>query len=142
MPQRVPLDSLRTELLGIGGRTNNVIFPVYSDPIATGNNYNFVVTINGLKDNSYTLWNDNANNGTVNQRPIGRGIQFKRGDNVTVEMQVVDNSVYEYYYTLSELSGNGPGGGTTPTNPPNNITGGALGVFSAHASEIQSIIIP
>ncbi|MBP9187068.1 MAG: DUF4249 domain-containing protein [Bacteroidia bacterium] len=143
MPQKVILDNIGISVLQFGGQNNNVLFPEYTDPIKKGNNYNFVVTINGVKNKTYLLWNDNTNNGLPNQRPIGGpGIDIKTGDNVIVEMQCIDSNVYDYYFTLSQMAGNGPGGGTTPTNPPNNITGGALGLFSAHTTESKDVIVP
>jgi len=38
---------------------------------------------------------------------------------------------------LALMSDSGPGGGTTPNNPPNNLSNGALGLFSAHTAELK-----
>jgi hypothetical protein len=56
-------------------------------------------------------------------------------------MQCITRDTYLYYYTLNQQSGAGPGGGTTPSNPPSNIQGGALGIFSAHTKQLRVIAI-
>jgi hypothetical protein len=143
MPQKVELTGIKLSVLKFGGQERNVLFPQYTDPLDFGNNYNFVLTVNGSKKDIYVLWNDNTNNGLTNERPVGGpDVELESGDEVLLEMQGVDNMVYNYFFTLSQLAGGGPGGGTTPTNPPTNISGGALGIFSAHISHSKSIKIP
>jgi hypothetical protein len=56
-------------------------------------------------------------------------------------MQCISQSAHLYFYTLNQQSGAGPGGGTAPSNPPNNINGGALGLFSAHSSQTKVVKI-
>jgi hypothetical protein len=62
-------------------------------------------------------------------------------DFVSVEMQCISSPTYLYYYSLRQISGAGAGGGTTPSNPPSNIMGGALGLFSAHTVQRKKIQI-
>ena len=56
-------------------------------------------------------------------------MKIEEGNIVQVEMQCIDANSYIYYFTLAQVQGNGPGGGTTPGNAPNGITGGALGLI-------------
>ena len=145
MPYKVNLDSLRINSFPINGTFQYSIIPVYTDPIELGNCYRFIQKINDTLDNNYNIFNDNLNNGKVNQRPIANGnkdIKIKFLDLISVEMQCISSSANLYYYTLSQQSGAGPGGGTAPTNPPNNISGGALGLFSAYTTQTKSIRIP
>jgi hypothetical protein len=141
MPQPVFLDSLRFSVFaGPGGGSDNLTTtPIFTDPAVLGNNYRFLLKVNGESEPSYTLYNDNINNGQPNVRPIGGPNLEKEillGDTVEVEMRCLDVNVYNYFYTLSAISGAGPGGGTTPTNPPSNITGeNVLGFFSANTSQ-------
>jgi hypothetical protein len=72
---------------------------------------------------------------------ISRDFDVKKGDVITVEMQCLDKGSYEYFYSLFSIGNNGPGGGATPTNPVSNISGGALGYFSAFTSQKQTIEI-
>ena len=128
----------------INGETRYSIIPVYQDPIALGNSYRFIQKINDTIDNNYNIFNDNLNNGKINQRPLNNrneDLAVKLNDSVAVEMQCISPSTYVYFYTLTQQSGAGPGGGTVPSNPPNNITGGALGLFSAHTTQTKAIKI-
>ncbi len=138
MPDKVKLDSLKFNPLALPGANNTfAAVPVYTDPSVEGNCYRFIQSVNGAIDNSYIVGNDNIGNGNVNQRPlISQNISIERGDEVSITMQCIDANVYTYYFTLSQVAGAGPGGGTTPANPPSNLIGSkALGYFSAHTSE-------
>jgi hypothetical protein len=143
MPNPVALTALKPLQIDFGGQKRTVIVPIYVDPTGLGNNYNFNVFKNGKLQKSYLLWNDNVSNGLQNQRPLGGpGIELNSGDTVTVEMQCVDKRVYDYFYALQQLQGNGPGGGTTPSDPANNISNGGLGIFSAYANQTLTSVIP
>jgi hypothetical protein len=144
MPYKVNLDSLRINTFPVNGEYRFSIIPVYTDPIELGNSYRLIQKINDTLDNNYNIFTDNLNNGKINQRPINGGnedISIKLLDIVSVEMQCISPAAQVYYYTLSQVGGAGPGGGTAPTNPPNNITGGALGIFSAHTTQTKVIRI-
>lgn len=145
MPNKVNLDSLRINIFPINGKNQYSIIPVFTDPVELGNGYRFIQKINDTLDKNYNIFNDNLNNGRVNQRPLNNGnkdLMIKVLDFVSVEMQCISPSTQLYYYTLSQQSGAGPGGGTAPTNPPNNIVGGALGLFSTHTTQTKVIFIP
>jgi hypothetical protein len=117
---------------------------MYTDPMTLGNNYRFFQVINDTLDRTYYLFNDNLNNGKENQRPLNSSedsLKVKLNDFVSVEMQCISNPTYLYYNSLRQISGAGPGGGTTPANPPSNIVGGALGIFSAHTVQRKQIQI-
>jgi hypothetical protein len=144
MPQKVNLDSLRINTFPINGEIRYSVIPVYSDPIFLGNSYRFIQKINDSLDQTFHVFNDNLNNGKVNQRPLRGGddlLKIKPKDKVLVEMQCISNTSYLYYYSLNLQSGAGPGGGTAPSNPPSNVVGGALGIFSAHTVQQKSITI-
>ncbi len=144
MPQKVNFDSLRVNTFPFNGEIRYSVIPVYADPIALGNSYRFIQKINDTLDPTFHVFNDNLNNGKVNQRPLRSGddnLKIKPRDNVFVEMQCISNTSYGYYYSLNLQSGAGPGGGTAPSNPPSNIEGGALGIFSAHTVQRKTIRI-
>jgi hypothetical protein len=135
MPPVVDLDSIRfTPFSNPLDDDTYATVPVFTDPATRGNNYRFILTVNNEVDGAYIVFNDNVNNGLVNERPVfSSDLEITLGDVVTVEMRCLDYASYLYFYALSQISGDGPGGGTTPANPPNNITGDeALGIFSAY----------
>ena len=144
MPQKVVLDSLRINPFTLNSEVRYSVIPVYTDPITLGNSYRFIQKINDTLDQTFHVFNDNLNNGKENQRPLRGGsdsLEVKLKDIVAVEMQCITRPTYLYYYTLFQQSGAGPGGGTTPANPPSNIIGGALGIFSAHTVQRKQIQI-
>jgi hypothetical protein len=55
-------------------------------------------------------------------------------------MRCIDKNVFEYF---KQLSGLDPTNGqpTAPTNPVSNISGGALGYFSAHTTQKKKAIV-
>jgi hypothetical protein len=144
MPNKVSLDSLTINNLTFFSETQYSVIPMYTDPMTLGNNYRFIQVINDTLDRTYYIFNDNLNNGKENQRPLNSSedsLKVKLNDFVSVEMQCISSPTYLYYYSLRQISGAGPGGGTTPTNPPSNIVGGALGLFSAHTVQRKQIQI-
>lgn len=145
MPQRVPFDSIRVETHKVTGETEYSFIPVYPDPVTKGNNYRFVLWLNNKLINQHFIQNDEVRNGVPNAVRLevnDDDIDFKPGDSITLQMQCIDKNVALYYKTLSLIADSGPGGGTTPNNPPNNISNGALGLFSAHTVELRRVSIP
>lgn len=137
MPQKIKLDDLIFNLSSNPtGKESYVTIPIFTDPAKLGDCYRFLQSTPDKKDKSIIVANDNINNGLVNRRPIfSLDFDLIKGDIVTIEMRCIDVNTYNYFYTLSQISGNGPGGGTTPSNPPNNITGNdALGYFTAYTT--------
>jgi hypothetical protein len=137
MPKAVLFTGVKANLStfappGATAADNYTIFPQFIDPAELGNSYRFIQTRNGELDKSILVSNDNVGNGQPNARPIfSQNFEIKLGDEVTIEMRCIDKPVYDYFFSLNSIQGNGPGGGTTPTNPVSNFTGGALGYFSA-----------
>jgi hypothetical protein len=147
MPKAVKLTGLKTSLSsfappGASSSDNYIVFPQFIDPAALGNSYRFIQIRNGELDKSIIIANDNIGNGKPNSRPIfSQNFDIKLGDTITVEMRCIDVLVYDYFFSLNAIQGNGPGGGTTPTNPVSNISGGALGYFSAFTGEKVSAVV-
>ncbi len=147
MPNKVNLDTLDyiEQVFGpaSGSDKNYSVIPRFKDPVGRGNSYRFIQSTTKLGlDKSLIIANDNTLDGKVNQRPIlNRDYDIKIGDTVTIEMQNIDEHVYLYLNALNNIAGNGPGGGTTPANPPTNLVGTPLGFFSAHTIQHKTIVI-
>jgi hypothetical protein len=144
MPYKINLDGIQFDLFDDPGETGVTysVVPLFLDPEDFGNNYRFRFTANGVSDKSYQVTNDNIGNGNINQQPFfSDDVKFHEGDTVTVTMLCIDVKTYNYYYTLSQIAESGPGGGSTPSNPPTNITGNkALGIFSAYTTQTKTAI--
>ena len=143
MPAKVNLDTNVVIDFQFGPSLLKYIIPIYKDPVELGNKYRFILTVNGQRDKDFLLINDNVNNGQYNGQPLrSSDITLKSGDVVQVEMQTINEEIYNYYYTLDQITARGGGGGSTPANPPSNITGGALGNFSVVTTQTKTITIP
>ncbi|MCD1117383.1 DUF4249 domain-containing protein [Chryseobacterium turcicum] len=150
MPAAVSFDGLDQDSFMVGGETSYTLLPVFTDPQALGDRYLFVYSVNNNPKQFFSEFSDNVNNGMLNQRPLilpnddgdkPDDIKVVVGDTIHVEMQCIDDKVYTFYSALLQLSGGGAGGGVTPSNPPSNISNGALGYFSAHTVRKKSIVI-
>ena len=145
MPEAVEFQGLEQDFFMVAGETSYTLLPIFVDPPALGNRYLFTYSVNDNPKKYFSEFSDNVNNGAPNQRPLilpndDEAVKVKVGDKITVKMQCIDDAVYTFYSALLQLSGGG-GGGVTPTNPPSNISNGALGYFSAHTVSVKTIVI-
>ncbi|MGV3603026.1 MAG: DUF4249 family protein [Dyadobacter fermentans] len=146
MQAGITLDAVRIEEVVFVGETEFYVIPEYNDPAEKGNNYRFELSVNDKLLNQHFIQNDEVKNGVKNTARLeisdDADITLKRGDLISVKMQCVDARVGHYYKTLALIGDSGPGGGITPSNPQSNISGGALGIFSAHTTQTISTTIP
>lgn len=143
MPALVQLDSITTqkkEFNNSKGQQNVLVH--YKDPAGLGNQYRFVMYVNNIQVKWIFAFNDDFTDGRyVNNDLQEDDIDIYRGDTVTVEMQCIDKPIYTYWLTLMQQAGNGTEGSVAPSNPPTNITPAPLGYFSAHTTQIKTIIV-
>lgn len=147
MPQPVLVDTLFVAPGPFGQFKFATI--AYTDPAGINNGYRFVQYLNGAKDPRIFWENDEFTDGQKVETQLDTGVDkkddprnIKSGDRVTIEMQTLDEVIYKYWYSLRTGGGDGTGSVIAPANPPGNITGGALGYFSAHTISRRSIIAP
>ncbi|WP_183560386.1 DUF4249 domain-containing protein [Mucilaginibacter sp. SP1R1] len=143
MPVFVPIDSVTSAKSEFdSGKNKRKITVHYHDPAGIANQYNFLMYVNGVQVKRVLANNDDFTDGnTVDFDLREDDIDIYPGDKVTVEMQCIDKTIYTYWFTLMQQGFNGPGGGVTPSNPPNNISPTALGYFSAHTTQSVSIVV-
>ncbi len=139
MPAHITLDSLYTQASRFGG-THPQLVPVYTDPALIGINYHyyhFMEYKNDTASADIIVRNDALINGKVINQPIN-GDGITTGDSIAVYLECIDSAVYQYYSTLQQTANQSS---ATPANPLTNLTGGALGYFSAHTSSVRSLIV-
>ncbi len=140
MPVPVLIDSLYITEVSFFSETSKWVNVQYSDPASPGNSYRFVQYINNVKNKGIYVQNDDLSNGRLTTATLfGRDTEITKGDTVKVELQCIDPVMYKYWFSLSQ-SATGETESASPANPVSNITGGALGYFSAHTVRTKSVI--
>lgn len=143
MPARTNLDSVYTTTnggggFGGGGGKKIAIVPKYHDLAGVRNFYKFVLYINGVQTDDVFVQKDEGRDGQVISQPLRSHKDINTGDLLTLEMQCIDENVYNYFHALSLNFRRGLNQTQSPTNPPTNITGAKLGYFSAHTTQRKS----
>lgn len=138
MPQPVNLDTLLFEKIFFGSKSIWIVKPQYLDPPGFGNYYKFIETINGTRFPAAWIWDDRFTNNGISTRPlIQNDSVININDTIEVEMQCIDKNIFRYFTALHDVQHNA----TTPANPDNNISGGALGYFSAQTSQRKKAVV-
>lgn len=140
LPKAVVLDSITTKNDEFNSKNKNILVH-FKDPAQIKNHYRFVLYVNGTQVSNIFAYNDDFTDGRYINTELRNNVDIYPGDQVTVEMQCIDEPVYTYWYTLMQQQVNGPGGGVTPSNPPSNIAPVALGYFSAHTTQSITIMV-
>jgi flagellin-like hook-associated protein FlgL len=140
--QLVALDGLSVSDFAFGGNTNKIINPSYLDPTGRGNSYRLIQYVNAVQTKRVFVQNDDLSDGLRITRPlVDPDGELKSGDAVRVQLLCIDSPVYTYWYSLDQAA-TGNNQSATPANPVSNISGGALGYFSAHSVTEQTITVP
>jgi hypothetical protein len=143
MPQLVDLDSVgfRQSFRG-GGK--QVIEPVanFQDPAGVANYYQFAESINDTVLNKIFIYSDRLSDGKyISQALDDDSTDLKIGNQLTFSMYCIDENVYQYLNELRQLLDANPFNEATPANPGSNISGGALGYFSAHTIQTKQLTV-
>lgn len=144
MPQKVLMDTLFTTERPFLGKTRKIATLRFDDPKGFGNAYRFVQYIDGKKQNNIFVFDDNLIDGRQVVYELlffdDQDFTLKTGDQLRVEMKCIDMPVYQFWNSLSQSS-LGQSQSASPGNPITNITGGALGYFSANTFQATSITV-
>jgi hypothetical protein len=138
MPQPILLDELAYETAGPHGK---VLQASYDDPGSVANYYQFVVFFNDQRQKPIYVTDDRLRNGIRARTPITLNNDIKtvdKNDLFRVEMRCIDAGVFDYLKSLSDVLG---GQAVSPANPNSNLSGGALGYFSAQTTSSRSLTI-
>ncbi len=134
MPQKVAMQDLKYQEV-IRFQSAIRMVAVYQDPKEETNYYRWATIGNdNIRSRAYFVRTDIFNNGNRIEQVIDSGIDINVGEKITIEMQCIDKPTYDYFFTLARQQGQGLNSGSG-TNPPSNITGGALGYFGAYTVE-------
>lgn len=138
MPQKVSFDSLYTSHRLFLGKDAYIPVVQYQDPAGIKNAYRFKVWVRGFESNTIYLADDKLTDGRLVRQELYNfntsDTTLQKYDWLIVEMMCIDEPVFNFWNTLNQSS-SGQSQTSSPGNPVNNITGGALGYFSAETYE-------
>lgn len=110
----------------------------FMDPLEK-NYYRIKVFKNdSINTESYRLYDDQYTNGEKTDLRIARAT---KDDTFRIELMSLDKATFGYYRTVAELLYQNPFFGSTPANPNNNISNGALGYFGACPISTKTIVV-
>lgn len=151
VPARVDLVELETQFQAENAFQDEgyLLFSRFQDDIDQLNYYRLLYSVNDTLQNDgddLQVVDDRLFNGGFARVPLFRKI-FYTGDRVAIELRHIDESGFTYYNALADIvsseEGGGPNGGSAaPGNPTTNWDQGALGVFTAYASDNIEVTIP
>lgn len=145
MPEQVPLDTVFAKEEQLFGDTRLLVQAEYQDPAGKRNYYRFIQYVNGVKEKSIFIRDDGFSDGNKVKFVLrfftdDEEDDLKVGDNIRIQMQCIDANVHKYWYSLDQ-SATGDNQSAAPSNPVSNISGGALGYFSAHTLQTKEFVI-
>ena len=144
MPRKVPYDTLYVTERAFLGKMRKLATVEFHDPPGTKNAYRFIQYIDGRKENTIFVFDDNLIDGrkVIYELMIfgDQDYTLKTEDQLRVEMRCIDIPAYMFWYSLTQAS-LGQSQSASPGNPISNIEGGAIGYFSAQTFEAKSIAV-
>jgi hypothetical protein len=143
MPKPVLLDSV-TFALNFDFNNKQEINAVvnFQDPPGLGNYYQFTEVVNSRIIPNVFVFEDRLSDGRYIKQPLFNDSAYlHKNDTLQLTMNCVDKNIYNYFFTLANVTGNNNFQTATPANPVTNISNGALGYFSAHTTQQTKIIV-
>jgi hypothetical protein len=148
MPQKIRMDTLYISDELLFGKSRKIANTTYQDPTGKGNCYRYVQYINGKKTKTIFVNNDDYIDGNFVEAKLWYLVdeeeedeKIKSGDTLRLDMMCIENTVFKYWFSLNQ-SATGNSQSASPANAVSNISGGALGYFSAHTVETREIVAP
>jgi len=148
MPPIVNMDTLFISDELLFGEARKLANTTYQDPPGKGNCYRYVQFINGKKGKTIFTNNDDYTDGKYVEAKLWyladddeEDQKIKSGDTVRLDLLCIDPAVYKYWFSLNQ-SATGNSQSASPANAVTNISGGALGYFSAHTVQSKTVVAP
>lgn len=136
MPFYQPFEDLYVELFPFGPDTLISVVPAHYDQAGIPNFYQFHVYVNGERDKSIFIQNDQFTDGNLVIEPLFVS-EVEIGDTVRVDLFCIDKPIHTYFNQLGSNSSSS----ATPANPVSNLSGGCVGYFSARTFDTRTIIV-
>jgi hypothetical protein len=142
MPFPVTLDSISFYNATYGKNKDIQPIPNFQDPAGLGNDYQFVLYDNGKQVQKVFVFSDRLSDGRYIHEPLQTDTSdIHPYDHIQVDMYCIEPAVYNYFYEVTQITQD-QAGNAAPGNPTSNISGGALGIFSAHTVSSKQANVP
>ncbi|HIP33073.1 MAG TPA: DUF4249 domain-containing protein [Crocinitomicaceae bacterium] len=145
LPNIVPLSPITYEFspgfFGFG--EGYFVNEIYDDPAGVPNFYLAILSKNGRERNKVTdfiMGDDRLSDGNPVTRPLFIDTLFSIGDTIDLELQSIDEKIFDYYSEIQSIAGSGQAT-AAPSNPISVWNNDALGYFSAYGNSRQTVII-
>ncbi|UKN03357.1 DUF4249 domain-containing protein [Paracrocinitomix mangrovi] len=123
---------------------SNWVYYHSTDNVNEQNFYRLRIWVNSDESNQYYMGNDFYINGETYEAQFIADEAYS-GDTILVEMEEMDEQVYNYYYGLSNTLFTGAFS-PAPANPPSNLSNSGpasiTGVFAAFMTDTLGMIVP
>jgi len=143
MPDIVHLDSVTFALnTDLDGKKELNAVVNFKDPGGVVNYYQFIERVNGRIIPNTFVFEDRLSDGRYIEQPLYNDSSYlHKGDTLLLKMHCIDKNIYNYFFSLMQVSGNDGFQTASPDNPITNISGGALGYFSAHTISSEKMVV-
>lgn len=127
MPANVPLDSVTFAVnTNFNGKRELNAVVNFQDPPGKVNYYQFIEHVNGRLIPNFFVFEDRLSDGRYIQQPLFNDSSYlQKGDTLQLRMYCIDKNIYNYFFSLLQVSANNGFQTASPDNPITNITGGA-----------------
>jgi hypothetical protein len=144
MPQKVEIDTVYLDYEVFFIDTNLTTNFEFQDIAGVTNYYRYIFDDNDKNSNRSILIDDDTffDGQLVEQRIISFNDELEQGDTIRLQLWSIDEAVHLYLKTLDSVIDGASGQQAAPANPTSNISGGAMGYFSAHTVSRRMAIIP
>lgn len=142
----VNIDTLKIIKQNLPMSNKKIVYVEFTDIPGIANYYRFIKIINGKVQPAIYVEDDLTQDGKVLSIGLIEKEKYdediKSGDTVTIILQSLDLSTYNYFKTLLQLNGGGlMNQSSSPANPLSNISNDALGYFNACSITSKTIIL-
>jgi len=143
MPAVVHLDSVSFALnTDFNGKKDLNAVVNFQDPVGIVNYYQFIEHINGKLVPNTFVFEDRLSDGRYIEQPLFNDSAYlKKGDTLQLKMYCIDKNIYNYFFSLLQVTPSNGFQAATPDNPLTNLTGGAVGYFSAHTVNREKLAV-
>jgi hypothetical protein len=143
MPSAVRMDSVNfVQNLDLNNRPAINAVANFQDPPGLGNKYQFTEFVNNVQVPQIFVFEDRLSDGRYIRNTLYNDtVRLHQNDTVLVRMNCIDKNIYDYFFTLLQISGNANFQSTAPANPSSNLSNGALGYFSAHTVSQKTVVV-